>query len=327
MSSVDNDSRWDRLNDVYRRKGLVIALGSGVSRASHIPIWEELLIRTGTTICNPIETSVLHKLIGCRFSFQVLASFLEEHSAGTNQRLAFISALREALYADFFAQHGLTRPVDFSMGSPARKHFIEKVRQPRDGNTTLRTVGAMCAVKNEQAFEPNPNIHAVVTLNIDWLLQAFVRAHFNVAPKRNLIRTIDRPSATASSRRIPVYHVHGLVRFDAKQDDPKKEAADRVVLTEQDYFDVFNDPLSIFNYTVLHLLREHSCLFIGLSMTDENVRRLLHCSKRERVKSLGDEKLTDQAEIRRKVTRHFAILKQDDPRWTPRSKTRSLVYR
>jgi hypothetical protein len=45
-------------------------------------------------------------------------------------------------------------------------------------------------------------------------------------------------------------------------------------------------------------------------MTDENVRRLLHYSKRERVKSLRDEKLT---EIRRKVTRHFAILKQDDP--------------
>lgn len=55
--------------------------------------------------------------------------------------------------------------------------------------------------------------------------------------------------------------MHGLLRFDEKRDDRGKEAQDRVVITEQDYYDFFNDPTSIFNYTSLHLLREHSCLF------------------------------------------------------------------
>ena len=46
-----------------------------------------------------------------------------------------------------------------------------------------------------------------------------------------------------------------------------------MVLTEQDYFDVFNDNTRLFNYTLLHLLREHSAVFVGLSLQDENLHR------------------------------------------------------
>jgi len=101
--------------------------------------------------------------------------------------------------------------------------------------------------------------------------------------------------------------MHGFLRFDQKAKDRSKEAPDAVVLTEQDYFDFFNDPTSLFNYTFLSLLREFSCLFVGLSMQDENIRRLLHYSKKERVRSLENEGERDEA-IRRKSLRHFAIL-------------------
>jgi hypothetical protein len=84
-----------------------------------------------------------------------------------------------------------------------------------------------------------------------------------------------------------------------------------MVLTEQDYFDVFNDPTRMFNYTFLHLLREHTAVFVGLSMQDENLRRLLHYSKKERVRALQAEDVP-AAEIRSRVLRHVALMS-----WSP----------
>ena len=84
-----------------------------------------------------------------------------------------------------------------------------------------------------------------------------------------------------------------------------------VGLTEHEYFDFFNAPTSLFNYTFLHLLREYSCLFIGLSMQDDNIRRLLHYSKQERVRALLDEgKSWKKADS--KTLRHFAVLKRSE---------------
>jgi hypothetical protein len=83
---------------------------------------------------------------------------------------------------------------------------------------------------------------------------------------------------------MSVYHIHGYL-------PPTREPAERVVLTETDYFDVFAEPLGAFTYTFLYLLREFSCIFIGLSMRDDNLRRLLYYSARERLSSMADAQL------------------------------------
>ena len=105
-----------------------------------------------------------------------------------------------------------------------------------------------------------------------------------------------------------MYHLHGFLRFDSRAGDHASEAPDLVVLTEQDYFNVFNDPTSIFTYTVLHLLRESSMLFIGLSMSDENLRRLLHYSRKERIQGYLAEGDEGRADRERKRPRHFAVM-------------------
>src|SRR5262249_27102578 len=87
---------------------------------------------------------------------------------------------------------------------------------------------------------------------------------------------------------------------------PDEEAPDIRVFTEQEYFDFFNQPNSFFSYTFLYSLREYSLLFIGMSLKDENVRRLLHYSRKEMRESYEKEKEPpDEAE--RKSIRHYAI--------------------
>ncbi len=84
------------------------------------------------------------------------------------------------------------------------------------------------------------------------------------------------------------------------------EASDLLTFAETDYFDVFDRSGTIFNYTFRFLLREYSILFIGLSMKDINLRRMLHYSIAELRQSYREETGTRLPPSR--VLRHFAIL-------------------
>jgi len=247
-----------------------------------------------------------------------------------------VEEVRKALYRQFpFHPNGVTK------GNPARYvKFIEQGvleteagSQEAEPNHTLHSVGAFCTVwrqpKTEggSPFFVNPKVNAVVTLNMDALLQSYVYAR----TRKHLLRTVERPSARRYSDRINVYHIHGYLHFDTRhadlsRDKPLKEkrlrdAPDAVVLTEQDYYDFYNNPNSLFNYTFLYLLREYSCLFVGLSMDDVNIRRLLHYSKMERMRALErrrgkpidavadpQERERYVQELREACARHVAIL-------------------
>ncbi|HYD84255.1 MAG TPA: SIR2 family protein, partial [Opitutus sp.] len=159
-------------------------------------------------------------------------------------------------------------------------------------------------------YLPNTRIRAVVNFNLDAVLRAYAAARYDTY----LFRTIERADKPQRIGRIPIYHMHGLVKFDrSRRDDDTHEI--RSVFTEGEYFDVFNQPHSVFNYTFLYLLREYNCLFIGLSMNDENIRRLLHYSTSERRRQVGDSASSPRAALR-----HFAILRR-----TPSKEVDALI--
>jgi hypothetical protein len=62
------------------------------------------------------------------------------------------------------------------------------------------------------------------------------------------------------------------------------------------------------HYTFLNLLRERACVFIGASMKDDNIRRLLHYSTKEQVRAFEEEGKTPDS-ARACAIRHFAVLK------------------
>jgi hypothetical protein len=71
---------------------------------------------------------------------------------------------------------------------------------------------------------------------------------------------------------LPVYHVHGYLPR-TEQLSPTHQNA--LVLSEDAYHTQFVDPFIWTNITQLNLLRNNVCLFVGMSMTDPNQRRLL----------------------------------------------------
>ena len=69
---------------------------------------------------------------------------------------------------------------------------------------------------------------------------------------------------------FPIYHVHGFIPY-ANKDDIKSVP----VLSEEEYHRVYASSYNWSNVEQLHALSRTTCIFIGLSMTDPNLRRLL----------------------------------------------------
>ena len=284
---------WKKLGETYAQDGIVLALGAGISVGSHLPSWRDLLQRLVSIHLDTGVSNLFADLQNNGLSLPAIASLLEENSSGRSE---FIVRVRESLYRDFpYFPEGVTKSN--------RRRFVQYIQET---NPTLRSIASLCAIPNEngRSYEANKRIHGIVTFNLDALLQAYIYARY----EQRLLRTIERPSASRRSGKINIYHVHGFLRFDTKAGDPSKEAPDAAILTEQDYFDFFNEPTSLFNYTFLYLLREFSCLFIGLSMQDDNLRRLLHYSKTERFRGFMSEGVKSVS--REKLLRHYAILKR-----------------
>jgi hypothetical protein len=300
---VRSEMDWGHLQTAYREHGIVLVLGAGVSYDSGLPNWPGLLERVADSLGD--REGLFGDLQRSGIPLEVVASILQEEcrrrSSGSSRsgRGKFIDDVRAALYQEF--------PF-FSVGV-AKTNRRKFVRNVRTSNTTLRAVASLCArrKREDRTYAPNPRVRAVVTFNLDGVLQAYVYARY----EKRLLRTVERASAQAFTGRINVYHMHGFLRFDRWVNDPAKEAPDAVVLTEQDYFNFFGDPTSLFNYTFLYLLREWPCLFVGLSMRDENIRRLLHVSTTERVRGMKNAGWK-RDRIDREALRHFAILRRSD---------------
>ena len=75
---------------------------------------------------------------------------------------------------------------------------------------------------------------------------------------------------------IPIYHPHGFL--------PRKKtltAKNEIVFSEDAYHSQFIDPFSWGNLVQLNHLNNSTCLFVGISLTDPNMRRLLDVSIRK----------------------------------------------
>lgn len=288
-----------RLKESYAQREIVLCLGAGVSQGSRVPDWKELLYRIGGKVMRGEAhgRQVVDQLAEDGLSLPAIAGILEaEHQK--RRRLAkeepeaqFSDLIREALYRETGLVHD---------SSSKAEAFV---KQTQRDNPTLRAVGALCVIDGPP-FKRNPKVRAVINFNYDALFYRYTRARY----RPFLLRTIERPEAPLNPNRIPVYHPHGFLHFSKKYAGNKdRETPDQLVLTEQEYFDRFNRPLTVFTYTMLFLLREHPFLFLGCSLNDENVRRLLHYSLQERLEGIKRREKRPSS----RAIRHFMIRKRE----------------
>jgi hypothetical protein len=107
------------------------------------------------------------------------------------------------------------------------------------------------------------NIESIISYNYDDLVEQKVNEKKPCYPVFDKSRPIDGNS-------LHVYHVHGFI--------PQNGDWSPIVLGEKEYHQIYQESYNWGNVEQLHALCRSACLFIGLSMTDPNLRRLIDIS-------------------------------------------------
>lgn len=142
----------------------------------------------------------------------------------------------------------------------------------------------------------------ILTYNYDEYLEEYLR-YFDV-PYNSLY-----DSACEINGNVSIYHVHGFI----PKVNYKTHILDRyrksIYLTEEDYNELYNHPYSWQISSQLSFFRENKCLFVGCSLADPNIRRLLEMTKKENrihFAILSKDKMTSKDLT--KAANHFARL-------------------
>lgn len=131
-------------------------------------------------------------------------------------------------------------------------------------------IDAICEVvegqRDGQRIVMAGKVDSIITYNYDDLVEtALERRGIPVA------RIYSKSRNTRNE--LPVYHVHGII--------PQKAEGyiSTPILGEKEYHQMYKESYHWSNVEQLHALDRNTCFFIGLSMTDPNLRRLLDISR------------------------------------------------
>jgi hypothetical protein len=153
-----------------------------------------------------------------------------------------------------------------AQSNQTNQDFIESVRSTlyKAGATQSNLLTEIAKVTN--LCEGKKGVKGIITYNYDSLLEEALRT---------IGRTYDRRDRRdkGSNRGVPLRHVHGFLERSANPDE-------WIILSEKQYHDEYSNPYAWSNVVQLNAFRETTCLFVGLSMTDPNLRRLLEDSRK-----------------------------------------------
>ena len=261
----------ERLLAQYKKDGLVLFLGAGVSKCSGIPNWpglaETLLKRTFKS-----ETD----RAGVKWACPNLMSKFDLVAYRLGDPENFYKELYSALYGD---------PKFAEVKNLAKLIPPERVKQrdwakwnalltELEQNKTLKAVADLLIIDSEKPYTRNPQIHAVLTTNADNLLELYCQAK---ASGEHLVTMVDRASVGDHPDATPVYHLHGTL--DARGENfmrapepcSKVATTDRqeieeqllpsLVFRESEYFETLATPANFVNHTPQSYFSTAQCPF------------------------------------------------------------------
>lgn len=242
------------VTEQYKSGRFSLMLGAGVSSSAGLPDWDTLL--------NSLFVSMLAD------------ENLSDGDSNTDQVALIVQRLRSvdgpsALMLARYVRKGM------ASGSAAEQNgFIEAITKQlyslRDESRSIESslissIAGLCTPTRTGA-----RVRSILTYNFDDLIERALTS-------RGLgFRSIFEEFETASAEELPVYHVHGFL----PEDRSAYLNLDRttMVFSEEGYHHIYGESYHWSNLVQLSNLKDTSCLLIGLSLTDPNLRRLLEIS-------------------------------------------------
>jgi hypothetical protein len=231
----------DDLQEAFRKGNRGLFVGAGVSADAGLAQWSQLL------------NNLLRDMFQRRGPGSDEAPEQLERLATLFQERLGLSSLITGRY--------LKDTLRESFNERVRKALYEK--EP-GASEQIQAIVELCRPRRSGAV-----LHSIVTFNFDDLLERFL------AEQHVPFDSIHEEGQRSATERIPIYHVHGFLPHDGQQDDSQ------IIFSEDAYHSQFIEPFSWSNLTQLAALTQNTCLLVGLSLMDPNLRRLLDVAMRK----------------------------------------------
>ncbi|MGJ7547625.1 SIR2 family protein [Pseudomonas alloputida] len=239
------------ISEQYRNGSFSLALGAGVSSSAGLPDWNTLL--------SSLFVSMLSE------------ENIGEGESNNDQVAQIVGRLMEvdgpsALMLARYIRKGLaagsqTEQQVFTEEITSQLYELRDSSYPIESDL-IKAIADMCTPTRTGA-----RVKSIMTYNFDDLLERALK-------NKSLVhKSVFEEFETASAEELPIYHVHGFL----PQDRSEYANLDRctLVFSEEGYHQIYRDAYHWSNLIQLSILKETSCLMIGLSLTDPNLRRLL----------------------------------------------------
>lgn len=239
----ENENEFiNQLKNALDSNQLTIVCGAGISISAGIPTWDALLL------------SMLNKCINEEYTFDILDAqkYLPSSSIILGKYLKlmlgknFKRILKESLY-DKLGESETYFGKKVYKETKLIHSLIKLVRQKRNRG----------------------NVDSIITFNFDSLIEQTLDK-YGIENQ-----AIYSEGMIIDNQKLPIYHVHGYL--PQNMDIPDSD----IVFAEDAYHTQFIDPYSWSNLIQLYKYMNNTCLLIGLSITDPNLRRLLDISRRK----------------------------------------------
>lgn len=285
--------------DAYIRRGLVLYLGAGVSCSVGLPTWWNLIQSlTVSMMTEQVDEALiaLRKLTPERIAQAKLRIHEEvQDGAGADKSILILARsiknhfgarlpyeVAQAIYRPLFQSSGQVVDI-LTHGAHQSLETYPPIVQSRLFKAIVSLARAQRDVRGVQA---------IVNLNYDDLIEEWMREPGGI--RCDTLLSGQQPSRDAS---LPCYHIHGVLPFrrihELKVDeavDPEAKAAalarvrpivGNFVFSEDEYHTEYSDPYRWSNMTMINQLGRFSGLFVGLSLQDPNLRRLIDVTHRQ----------------------------------------------
>lgn len=229
------------LNKAYKDEELVLVLGAGVSVPFRLPSWanllQKLLFETFNNHSTDTESSsVLSKLFPELFPNSPLIS------------------------ARFLDEYFKKKDNGKTFNEMVKEALYEHVDRDAD-SPTIKEILQFCIAPGR-----SPNLDSIITYNYDDILE-FALSNSNVEVP---FKPIYKVGMNPTKGQLPIYHVHGYLPQDDEIDSDYS-----ITLSENLYHKQYNDVYGWNNMVQINKFKDKVCIFIGISLTDPNIRRLL----------------------------------------------------
>jgi hypothetical protein len=242
-----NASALRDLRGAWARRELVLFVGAGASIPYGVPSWRDLVLEL---LFDQTERT---RRLGSMWPHyrRALASWMTDYFA------------YDPLVLARMVEHALAQPPS----RRGRASFLERLRAHLYGQWHQPTTRTLLDAVADLAARKRRGIGTIVTFNFDDLLERALDAR-GVG-----YASVVGPERRRGDDRLRIVHVHGFVPREGSA------ARDTMVFTEPDYHALTE---SIFHWglaEIVDALRKRTVLFLGLSMSDPSLRRLLDASR------------------------------------------------